>query len=73
MPLREPHKMRPALGFLGASALVLALGCARSEPTPPADTKSRPAAGEAPRPVNPGKGRTDPVYNGPTVPLPKTR
>ncbi|MDB5310076.1 MAG: hypothetical protein JWO38_4278 [Gemmataceae bacterium] len=65
--------MRAALRCLGTATLILALGCGQAEPTPPVDTKTRPLAGEPPRPVNPGKGRTDPVYNGPTVPLPKTR
>ncbi|MBY0459306.1 MAG: hypothetical protein K2V38_18410 [Gemmataceae bacterium] len=65
--------MRLVLRCLGAAALVLALGCGKTEPSPTFDTKTRPLAGEAPRPVNPGKGRSDPVYNGPAVPLPKSR
>ena len=58
--------------WLGWAALALVLGCGRSDPTPAENWKGKPKAGEAPRPIRPGKADLEPVPNpGAQNPLPK--
>ena len=57
---------------LGAALLTLVAGCGSSDPTPAQDWKDKPKAGEAPRPIRPGKAEIEPIPNtGAQKPLPK--
>jgi hypothetical protein len=59
--------------WLTVAALTVLLGCGQKPTTPPANARVKPTVAEEYRPYNPGKGRSDPVYNGPSVPLTKGR